>query len=114
MTARKDGNVNTNDTPTTTTVLINSVTATTLLAANPKRLWIRVSMDSGITNEQAFVREYPAATDNTKHGELLIRDISSNHSLFKPCYFSMPDNIFTGELSAIAITGSFNLHITEG
>ena len=114
MTSKVGSNRNFQDTTVTTTVGINSVTATTLLAPNPDRLWVRISMDSGITNEQAFVREYPAATDNLKKGEILMRDISSNHSLFKPCYYTFTDNVYTGEISAIAVTGSFNLHITEG
>ena len=105
---------NTTDETTTTTVTINSLTATTILAANPKRMYARISLDSGLANTEAFVREYPAGDDNIKHGELLMREISANHSLFKPLYVTLTDNVYTGELSAISMAGSFDLHITEG
>lgn len=114
MTKSIGGNLNVTDETVTTTVTINSVTATTLVAANPARLYLRISLDSGLANTEAFIREYPAADDNIKHGELLIREISANHSLFNPIYKTDPGNVYTGEVSAIAFVGSFDLHIMEG
>lgn len=111
---RMDRVHNSTDEAVTTTVNINSVTATVIAPANPNRMYVRVSLDSGATNTEAFIREYPATTDNLKKGELLMREISSNHSLFKPMYFTFTDNVYTGEISAIAVAGSFDLHITEG
>ena len=105
---------NTQDTSTTTTVTINSVTATTILAANSERLYARVSLDSGLADNQCFIREYAAATDNNKAGELLIRITGGNDSLLKSLYTTFPDNVYTGEISAIAVSGSFDLHIIEG
>lgn len=107
-------NRNATNTTTTTTVEINSVTATTILAANPNRLWARVSLSFGTTSIEAMVREYPAADDNIKQGEIIVRHTSSNDSLFKPVYTTLGDNVYTGELSAISMAGTFNLHITEG
>ena len=77
MTKIVGGNLNTTDETVTTTVTVNSVTAVTLLAANPDRLYARISLDSGVANTEAFIREYPAAADNIKHGELLIREKDS-------------------------------------
>lgn len=114
MVSKVGNNRNTQDTVVTTTVPVNSLTAVTLAAANPDRLWLRISLDSGLSNTEAFIREYPAADDNIKHGELLIREISSNHSLFNPIYKTDPDNVYTGEVSGIAFAGSFNLHVMEG
>lgn len=114
MTKKVGNNRNFQDTSVTTTVTVNSLTATVLAPANPDRLWVRISLDSGTLNQEVFVREYPAATDNNKAGELLIREISSNHSLFKPCYYTFADNVYTGEISGIADAGTFNVHVTEG
>jgi len=114
MTVMNGRNINTNDEVVTTTVTINSVTATTLAADNPNRLWIRISLDSGTTDIEAFIREYPATDDNIKHGEILVRSTSGNNSLFKPLYETDPDNVYTGEISALAVLGSFDLHIMEG
>ena len=109
MTKKVGNNRNSQDTSVTTTVSINSLTATVLAPANPDRLWVRISLDSGILNQELFVREYPAATDNNKAGELLIREISSN-----PCYYTFADNVYTGEISGISYAGTFNVHVTEG
>lgn len=113
--AKKIGRtISTTDESVTTTVTINSTTATLLLAANPERMYARISLDSGNSKVEAFIREYAAATDNTKRGELMVRDTGSNHTLYKPTWFTLTDNVYTGEISAIAESGSFDLHITEG
>ena len=113
--AKKIGsNRNVTDETTTATVTINSVTATTILAANADRMYARISLDSGSTNTECFVREYAAATDNNKAGEILVRITSGNDNLYKPMYSTMADNVYTGEISAIAVAGTFDLHIIEG
>ena len=114
MTRMVGSNTNTTDTTTTTTVTINSVTATLLLAADPKRLYARISLDSGAASEECFIREYPAATDNNKAGVLLTRITVGNTNLLNSEYVTLAGNIYTGEISAIAVAGSFDLHITEG
>lgn len=114
MTVMNGRNINTTDEVVTTTVTINSVTATTLVADNPDRLWLRISLDSGLADVEAFIREYPAADDNIEHGELLIRNTFATNSLYNPLYKTDPDNVYTGEVSAISVLGSFNLHVMEG
>lgn len=107
-------NINTTDTVATTSVTINSVTATTLLAANPNRLWAKVSLAAGTLDQQAYIRDYAAATDNIKKGEVIARVTSGNNNLFKPLYQTDTDNVYTGEISAIALAGTFTVHIMEG
>lgn len=114
MTKAIGGNLNVTDETVTTTVTINSVTATKLVDANPDRLYLRISLDSGTADLEAFIREYPAADDNIKHGEILVRSTSGNNSLFKPLYETGPGYVYTGEISALAVLGSFDLHIMEG
>lgn len=114
MTKRLDRVINKTDEPTTTTVTLNDTTAVVLAAANPQRMYLRVSLDSGLDNTEAFVREYPAAQDDLKRGEILMREISANHSLYKPTYYTFTDNVYTGEVSAIAVAGTFDVHVTEG
>ena len=106
--------INTTNEPVTTTVEINSVTATTILPANSKRIYAIVSLDSGVTDIEAFVREFAAAVNDIKVGEILSRRTMGALSIYKPIYRTMVDNPYTGEISAIAVSGSFNLHIIEG
>ncbi|MBL4886763.1 MAG: hypothetical protein JKY95_19830 [Planctomycetaceae bacterium] len=114
MVAKTGGNRNTQSESVVTTVTINSVTATEIAADNPGRLYLRVSLDSGITDVQAFIREYAAGTDNIKHGELLTRITAGNNNLFNPVYKTFDDKIYTGPVSAISVAGTFDLHIQEG
>ena len=114
MTKNRGRSINETDTPTTSTVGIDSVTATKILDANPQRIYAIVSLDSGATDIEAFVREYAAATDDNKAGEILSRLTMGALSIYNPIYRTMADNPYKGELSAISVIGSFNLHIIEG
>jgi hypothetical protein len=113
MTKQVGSTINTVDSVTTTTVNIDSVTATTILAENPNRLYARVSLDYAVADTEAFIREYAAATDNNKAGILLTRVTTGNNNLLRSEYTTIPGNVYTGEISAIAETGSFDLHIIE-
>jgi len=106
-------NINTIDNVTITTVEVNSSTATKLLSANPNRIYAKVSLDFGTSNVQCMVREYAAATDNIKKGEVLTRITSGNDNLYSSMYKTMPDNPYVGEISAITDSGTFDVHIIE-
>jgi hypothetical protein len=106
-------NTNTHDVATVTSVTVNSVTATTLAVANEKRIFFHVSLEPGVTNEDAFIRLYPAGTDDLSKGMVLSRDTFGNSNLFKPAWEMTPDNVYTGEISAISLNGTFNLLVTE-
>lgn len=114
MSGNEQSNLNHTNDAVTTTVTINSVTATELLPANPNRLYAFVSLDSGLTDIQAFVREYAAATDNIKKGEILARVTVGNNNLYKPMYRTLETTVYRGAISAIAAAGSFNVHVIEG
>lgn len=114
MVKERGRNFNKTNEPVTATVEINSVTATKILDANPERIYAIVSLDSGVTDIEAFVREFPAAVNNDKVGEILSRRTMGALSIYKPLYRTRTDNPYDGEISAIAVLGSFNLHIIEG
>lgn len=113
MTLIRGRNINQNNESVVTTVEINSTTATTLVLPNDKRIALSISLDSGTDNIQAFIRLFPASDNNDKKGDLLTRRTFGNESLFESMWRMMADNVFTGEVSAIAVGSSFNLHITE-
>lgn len=106
-------NINSNTEASVRTIEINSVTATTISAINLERIFFHVSLEPGITNEDAFIRLYPAGTDDLSKGMVLSRDTFGNSNLFKPAWEMTPDNVYTGEISAISLNGTFNLLVTE-
>lgn len=114
MVRERGRNFNVTNEPVTTTVEINSVTATTVLPANPGRFYAIISLDSGVTDIEAFIREFAASVNDDKVGEILSRRTMGALSIYKPIYRTMTDNPYNGEISAIAVSGSFNLHIIEG
>lgn len=112
--ARKEGrNKNTNDVAIVNTVTINSVTPTTISVVNLNRIYFSATLAPGIDDVDAFVRLYPSAQDNIKHGEVLTRRLSGNDNLFTPKFTMMVDNNYTGEISAMSLNGTFDLMITE-
>ena len=106
-------NVNLCDTATVTSYTLNSTTATTIAVANGKRIYFSVCLDYGATDEDVAVRLYPAAVDNAVKGEILTRRTASNDALFRPGWVMTPDNIYTGEISAITASGVMVVHVTE-
>lgn len=106
-------NRNINGVATSTIVTINSVTATTISIANPSRIFFNATLAPSVGNEDAFIRLYPAAVDNIQKGIVLIRDTFGNSNLFVPTWEMPTDNIYTGEISAISLNGTFDLLVTE-
>lgn len=91
MAKKIERNKNTFDTATTGTVTVNSSTAQTLVPANPDRTGLIVSNDS---NNELWIRYYPASVDNIQQG-ILLENGRAGH-------WEMPtDNIYTGEVSII-------------
>ena len=106
-------NVNSNDEAVVTSYNLNDTTATTIALPNKNRIYLSVSIDCGIGDTCAFIRLYPAATDNDKKGDIIQRVTSSNDSLFLARWQMTPDNTFTGEISALCDAGSVTVHVTE-
>ena len=99
-------NANKNDTAEVVTVALNSTTATVVSAANTDRLFFHVNNNSA--NFGFWVRLYPAATDNIKQGVYLSAKTGT------PVSWEMAlDNVYTGEISAIAATDSPVAYVTE-
>lgn len=106
-------NTNINDTATVTSYTLNSATATTISIPNSKRIYLSVCLENGSTDEDVAIRLYPAATDGLKKGEWLVRRNSGNDANYRPSWTMTPDNIYTGEISAITDSGTAIVHVTE-
>lgn len=117
MTGKTIGrNINTIDSMTTTTISLNSSTATLLSGRNLDRNFFSVTLDD--TNQSTaivYLRYYKASDDNTKHGAyILIKHVAGNDSLYDGYHYMNHDNIYTGEVSAITESGNLDVTITEG
>lgn len=99
-------NVNCKDTATITSVTLNATTSTTILAANDKRIAFHVNNDdSSVT---VWIKLQAASVDNDKKGIFL-----NKKALVNSQWEMTPDNIYVGEISAIADTGTPTVYITE-
>lgn len=86
-------------------ITINSTTSTVIAAANPDRISFRV--DNNEADKGAWVKLQAASVDNQKKGIWLKGDKTES------AYIMDPDNIYTGEISAIGDSDSFDLYVTE-
>ncbi len=100
-------NKNTNDEATVLAeVELNSSTDTVLLPANPNRIALHVNNNS--STRGVWIKLQPAGQDNDKKG-IYLAERNRN-----PVPYNMtPDNIYTGEVCAIADSGSPSVYITE-
>ena len=100
-------NRNTNDVATVSAgITLNSVTSTVISAANPNRLALEVN--NNFSTQAAWVKLQAATTDNDKKGIFLNKKNSGESS-----YSMIPDNVYTGEVSAIADSGTPTVYVTE-
>lgn len=94
-------NVNTNTDAVLSNVALNATTSTTIKIANDARRFFAVSNNS---TKDVWLKLQAAAVDDDKKG------------IFMPkgSYWEMPpDNVYIGEISAIADNGSPTIFITE-
>tara|TARA_R110002096_G_C14430876_1_gene709889 strand:+ start:157 stop:501 length:345 start_codon:yes stop_codon:yes gene_type:complete len=113
MASIRGRNTNSNSEATVTTYEVNPGTATTVAAANPDRMYLSVALDVGTTARHAYVRLYPAGTDNIKKGDPLAVETDGNDNIFTLVWRMTPDNVYTGEVSVITTVGTFDVHVTE-
>ena len=106
MTMKLESTSNTNDVAVVTSVALNSSTAVTILAADVQRLFFEINNNDG--TKDFWIRFYPAATDNIKHG-IFITSKTGSRTTFQ----MKRDNMYTGEISAIAVTDSPTAYITS-
>jgi len=106
-------NRNTTDTATSSPVALNSSTAVKLADANPNRIFFNVTINGGSSDERIFIKLQAASIDNVKTGIWIGRSLDEDGSYFKVDWEMSPDNIYTGEISAIMDSGSHTVHFTE-
>ena len=101
------GNINTNDTATVGNgVTLNATTSTVIATANPNRIYFYV--DNNFSDKACFIKLQAASVDNDKKGIFLNEKEKGDTRWEMP-----PDNIYTGEISAIADSGSPTVFVTE-
>lgn len=113
MTIKIGRNRNTNTVAAVTTVSVNDTTATTLVAANGNRIGLIINLNGGSAEEEVFIRYFAAAVNNDKQGIIIKRKIIGATSINDSTWEMLGDNVYTGEVSAISESGTFNVHITE-
>jgi len=93
----------TNKTDTATVgagIALNASTSTTALSLNKDRTYIALTVDGG----DVWIKLQAASADNLKKGTRLCDGQT---------YELPPDNIYTGEISAIAVSGTPDIYPTE-
>lgn len=101
--------------PSHSIITLNSVTATIIAAPNPMRQFFVATLFPGISDENVFIRYYPAGTDNIQQGvDVLTRRLSGNDNLFHPRHEMNESSIYPGEISAISLEGLVDILVGEG
>lgn len=112
--ARRGRNINKTGEVDHYLVGVNSLTATTIAVARDKRITFSACLEPGVTDVDVYIRYYPAGQDVLKLGrDVLTRRLFGNDSLYRPIHVMLADNVYDGEISAITLTGTVNLLITE-
>jgi len=107
MTLKIGRNKNENDESTISGgTTLNSSTSSVIAVANPDRIYF--SVNSNFSDKACWIKLQSATTDNDKKGIFL------NEKEKGITMWEMPvDNIYTGEISAIADSGSPVVFVTE-
>ena len=100
-------NTNVSDTATVASgIVLNATTSTIIAAANPKRIFLHV--DNNFSDKAVWIKLQAASVDDDDKGIFL------NEKEKGITHWTMPpDNIYTGEISAIADDGSPTVYVTE-
>ena len=114
MTKKVERTMNTNDTATVDCISVNSSTAVTLVSANAGRMSFRATINGQDNDRTVFIRYYAASVDNIKQGNVITKKLDEDGSFFRIEDIMDVDNVYTGEISAILLSGgSINVYITE-
>ncbi len=107
MAKRIGRNINTDDEATVSSgITLNSTTSTVISVADPNRLFFFV--DNNFSDKASWIKLQAASVDNDKKGIFLNEKEKGKTSWAMP-----PDNIYTGEISAIADSGNPIIYVTE-
>ena len=100
-------NRNTNDAAAVNSpVAVSSVVSTKIADANDDRMFVCINNNNA--SESVWIKLQAASVDNDKKGIWLNKKGLTPSSFVFP-----PDNIYTGEICAIADGGSPNVYVTE-
>lgn len=106
-----------NTNPIANVFLPIAVGETAVKLADPRndRLYFQVDVLPDVSDVNIAIRLYPAADDDTWRGDWIGRFNFGNDVFFKPFWRMTPDNIYTGEISAIVMPGdpTVDLYVTE-
>ncbi len=97
---------NFNDTATKATIVLNSTTSTIIQAANSDRIFFSVN---NISNKGVWIKFQAASVDNDQDGQIFLPGSGS----LKSAYIMEPDEKYTGEISAIAVSGTPSVVVGE-
>ena len=107
MTNRTGRNTNTNTEATLSQpISVGSAAAVKIADINAERLFIHIN--TGPNNNGCWIKLQGATVDNDKKGIFLDEKNGVSVSWEMP-----PDNIYTGEISAIAESGNVDIYVTE-
>ena len=81
-------------------ISVGSSVSTTLIAANEQRMYLAIS----VLDKDIWLKFQAASVDNNKRGIFVGRN---------QMYELLPDNMYTGEISAICDVGTATIYITE-
>lgn len=105
MTLFRERTTNTNDTVSMTSVALNATTSTKIADAAASNTEARISFTvDNPSSQDVWIKFQAASVDNDKKGYFLPKKSSRNMDT---------DNIYTGEISAIAVSGTPTIYINE-
>ena len=106
------GNLNTHDEATLSDAITVGGTSVVIAEANPNRLFFHVHNFDG--NEAIWIKLQAASVDNDKKGIFIEKNGAEEESAAARSFWEMAtDNVYTGEISAIAVSGTPTVYITE-
>lgn len=107
MTATLERTQNLNDAASVNSgVTLNGTTSVKIADANPTRIYFYVTNDG--SSEEAWIKLQAASIDNGKKGIFL-----NKKAIYRNDWEMALDNVYTGEICAIAVAGTPTVFVTE-
>ena len=97
----------------TSKIELNSTTATKIADANTDRRFFHATINGSSSEVSVFIKLQAASVDNSKEGIWIGRELDEDGSYGNICWEMPRDAIYTGEISAIAVSGSPDIYVTE-
>lgn len=87
-------------------IALNGSTSVKIADANPNRIYLYITNNG--SSEEAWIKLQATSVDNDKKGIFL-----NKKAIYRNDWEMTPDNIYTGEVCAIAVTGTPTVFVTE-